>query len=269
MIIIFFQHFWHLSQFFPVLSSFFQFCPDKTGRNRFLPLFSGCPGRNRFLPEETQPCTADTPDQYWPDDVTKTNSKNLFTLEFCYWIPILCRSFTLLMRTWYFGVWLYSWNGISRTKPCLPTVYLFSLLTSQKVKNMKSLECCQTVEYTKHTQMRNTSKFWCMVLWKETGHLTIFSYSLTSSSNLSGSTWIPRSLLAQLYLIPPDHHGDPVITPLASKHACNHCSIMEFLSAIPMILLKMWCIPGLLSLLCHVYKEFWWFVCLQWGPGKH
>ena len=53
---IFFQHFWHLSQFFPVLSSFFQFCPDKTGRNRFLPLFSGCPGRNRFLPEETQPC---------------------------------------------------------------------------------------------------------------------------------------------------------------------------------------------------------------------
>ena len=57
MISIFFQHFWHLSQFFPVLSSFFQFCPDKTGRNRFLPLFSGCPGRNRFLPEETQPCS--------------------------------------------------------------------------------------------------------------------------------------------------------------------------------------------------------------------
>ena len=56
MMIIFFQHFWHLSQFFPVLSSFFQFCPDKTGRNRFLPLFSGCPGRNSFLPEETQPC---------------------------------------------------------------------------------------------------------------------------------------------------------------------------------------------------------------------
>ena len=42
--------------FFPVLSSFFQFWPDKTGRNRFLPLCSGCPGRNRFLPEETQPC---------------------------------------------------------------------------------------------------------------------------------------------------------------------------------------------------------------------
>ena len=53
MIIIFFQHFWHVSQFLPVLFSFFQFCPDK---NRFLPLFSGCPGRNRFLPEETQPC---------------------------------------------------------------------------------------------------------------------------------------------------------------------------------------------------------------------
>ena len=55
MISIFFQHFWHLSQFCPVSSSFFQFCPDKTGRNRFLPLFSVCPGRNRFLPEETQP----------------------------------------------------------------------------------------------------------------------------------------------------------------------------------------------------------------------
>ena len=53
MIIIFFQRFWHLSQFLPVLFSFFQFCPDK---NRFLPLFSGCPRRNRFLPEETQPC---------------------------------------------------------------------------------------------------------------------------------------------------------------------------------------------------------------------
>ena len=25
--------------------SFFQFCSDKTGRNRFLPLFTGCPGR--------------------------------------------------------------------------------------------------------------------------------------------------------------------------------------------------------------------------------
>ena len=43
--------------FFPVLSSFFQFCPDKTGRNMFLPLFSGCPGRNMFLLEETQPWT--------------------------------------------------------------------------------------------------------------------------------------------------------------------------------------------------------------------
>ena len=60
MIIIFFQDLQHLSQFFPVLSSFFQFCPGKTGRNRFLPLFSGCPGRNRFLPEETQPCKTRT-----------------------------------------------------------------------------------------------------------------------------------------------------------------------------------------------------------------
>ena len=56
MVIIFFQHFLPLSKFCPVLSSFFQFCPDKTGRNRFLPFFSGCPGRNKFLPEETQPC---------------------------------------------------------------------------------------------------------------------------------------------------------------------------------------------------------------------
>ena len=65
-----------------------------------------------------------------------------------------------------------------------------------------------------------------MVLWKETGHLTISQYSLTPSSNLSGSTWIPRSLLAQLYLIPSDQHGDPVITPLASKHACNSLGVL-------------------------------------------
>ena len=75
MIIIFFQHFWHLSQFFPVLSSFFLFCPDKTGRNRFLPLFSGCPGRNRFLPEETQPWYMLI--HYWPKtaelEITYTN----------------------------------------------------------------------------------------------------------------------------------------------------------------------------------------------------
>ena len=44
MSISFFQHFWHLLQFPQLSSSFFQFCPDKTGRNRpnIIEFFASC-----------------------------------------------------------------------------------------------------------------------------------------------------------------------------------------------------------------------------------
>ena len=36
----------------------------------------------------------------------------------------------------------------------------------------------------------------------------------------------PRSLLAQQYLIPPDQHGDTVITPPASKYVYNSLGVV-------------------------------------------
>ena len=55
MIIIFFQHFWHLSQFFPVLSSFFQFCRAKLEEIGFFHFFPGVPEEIGFFRKKTNP----------------------------------------------------------------------------------------------------------------------------------------------------------------------------------------------------------------------